>query len=268
MSTYIVGDIQGCFEQLQTLLDHIQFNPKFDQLWCVGDLVNRGPHSLETLRFLKNLPHCICVLGNHDLFLLELMRGHNIQEPHTLKAILAAEDREELITWLRHRPIIHYDENQQILMVHAGIPPSWDFNTALTCAHEVETWLQNENWATQSASLYGDKPDQWDEGLSGMDRLRFMMNALTRIRLCKADGCLNLSNRGALPSKNEGEFPWFERLHPTFDDQTILFGHWSALGEKTQYKNVIGLDTGCVWGNKLTAYRLNDKQFFEVPGYR
>jgi len=266
MSTYAIGDIQGCYDDLQRLLELIEFNPKQDTLWFVGDLVNRGPKSLKVLRFIKSLgEHAIAVMGNHDLHLLAVAHGASkIKAKDTFNDILAAPDREELIQWLRQLPFLHYDSELEVILVHAGLPPQWNLAQARQYANEVETAVQGE---TQFfANMYGDKPKQWSEELRGWDRLRFISNCFTRLRYCDAEGNLDLQKKNS-PTfdtnyKNIAQQPWF--IWPNNRNTQIIFGHWAALGYHANH-NVYALDSGCIWGGALTALRVEDKQVFSSP---
>jgi bis(5'-nucleosyl)-tetraphosphatase (symmetrical) len=273
MSTYAIGDIQGCFNELQHLLEVIRFDPGQDVLWFTGDLVNRGPHSLEVLRFIKQLEErAIVVLGNHDLHLLAVAYGNleHLKSKDTLTAILQAPDREELLEWLRQRPFLHHDPSLGYSLIHAGLPPQWDLSQACQYAHEVEEVLHGERVVDYMNHLYGDKPNQWSEQLTGWGRLRFITNCLTRLRYCTAEGRLALKNKGAPVlehSQLQAEKPWFLWAHRASRESTIIFGHWSTLGFYAA-NGVYGLDTGCLWGGALTALRLEDKEVFRVscPG--
>jgi bis(5'-nucleosyl)-tetraphosphatase (symmetrical) len=273
MSTYAIGDIQGCFNELQHLLEVIRFDPCQDVLWFTGDLVNRGPHSLEVLRFIKQLKErAIVVLGNHDLHLLAVAYGNleHLKPKDTLTAILQAPDREELLEWLRQRPFLHHDPSLGYSLIHAGLPPQWDLSQACQYAHEVEEVLHGERVADYMNHLYGDKPNQWSEQLTGWGRLRFITNCFTRLRYCTAEGRLALKNKGTPLLNNsqpQAEKPWFLWSHRASRESTIIFGHWSTLGFYAA-NGVYGLDTGCLWGGALTALRLEDKQVFNIscPG--
>jgi len=262
MATYALGDIQGCYDQLLQLLERIEFS-QGDQLWVAGDLVNRGPKSLETLRFLKSLGKQVrVVLGNHDLHLLAVHYGKtHLRRSDTLQEILDAPDREELMTWLRHQPLLVVDHELGFAMAHAGIPPAWSLDYALRRSAEVEVVLQSENAETYFANMYGNTPDCWDNSLQSWDRLRVITNYLTRMRFCDAQGKLELKTKGSLDTQPDGYLPWF--AHPReATELPILFGHWAALEGYASDSNVFALDTGCVWGNQLTAMRLEDKQRF------
>lgn len=257
MAIYAIGDIQGCYEPLLRLLKKINFRPKKDQLWLVGDLVNRGPQSLETLRFIKSLGEsAITVLGNHDLHLLAMATNSTAKKHKSLLPILEAHDCDELIDWLRHRPLLHYDKKLGTALVHAGIPARWKIKTALKRAREVEQVLQQNNYATFLISMYGNKPDQWSKKLQGKDRLRFIINAFTRMRYCDINSRLDYDNKLAPGTQPIGLHPWFELPRKKSFSTRIIFGHWSTLGYM-QKKNFIALDTGCVWSDKLTAVRLD-----------
>ncbi len=253
---YAIGDIQGCAEELRALVGRIGFSPDRDQLWLVGDLVNRGPRSLEALRYVRSLgDNAVVVLGNHDLHLLALALGGReaAKRGDTLDEVLAAPDRDELLEWLIHRPLAHFDRGD--LLVHAGLVPQWSVARALALAREVESALRRDARAFLR-QMYGDQPDRWSEDLTGMERLRFVVNVLTRLRVCAADGRVDLKMKGP-PGKARPDFrPWFELPGRASRDARIIFGHWSALGYVSAH-GVIGLDTGCVWGGALTALCLD-----------
>jgi len=269
MATYVIGDIQGCYTELQQLLELVQFDPSQDVLWCTGDLVNRGPHSLEVLRFFKQLKErAVVVLGNHDLHLLAVAYGNEdyLHPRDTLLPILQAADSEELIDWLRHRPVLHHDAQLGFTLIHAGLPPQWNLAQASQCARELETTLRSQQCQTYFAHLYGDKPKQWSEELTGWERLRFITNCFTRLRYCNAEGKLALKNKQAPPLKNNTlhkDKPWFLWEHRASRDLRIVFGHWATLGYYAD-NGVYALDTGCVWGGALTALRLEDEQIFQM----
>ncbi len=270
MSTYAIGDIQGCYTELHRLLEVIQFNPKEDLLWCTGDLVNRGPHSLEVLRFIKQLGNrAITVLGNHDLHLLAVAREHTdyLHPQDTLKPVLQAADGEELIDWLRRRPFLHHDADLGLTLIHAGLPPQWDLLQARQCACEVEETIRGPKYYKYLANLYGDIPDKWSNNLTGWDRLRFITNCFTRLRYCNAKGKLALKKKGPPGTEkfNNGEYiPWFLVPNRASQEMQIIFGHWSTLGYYAG-NGVYALDTGCLWGGMLTALRLEDRMLFQVP---
>lgn len=258
MSTYAIGDIQGCYDELQQLLELIEFNPKKDRLWFAGDLVNRGPKSLETLRFVKGLgDRAITVLGNHDLHLLALWqhKHKHFKSNDSLKPVLAAKDGEELLQWLRYRPLMHYDKKLDYAMLHAGLPPQWSRKKALGYAAEVEEVLRGKKFHEFLGHMYGNKPERWSDNLKGWDRLRFIVNCFTRMRFCHPDGTLDFKHKGALANAPSGYLPWFEIEKRRSRKQRLVFGHWSALG-LLQKDNVNAIDTGCLWGGELTALNL------------
>ncbi len=269
MAVYAVGDIQGCYEPLQRLLDKINFDPSSDRLWAVGDLVNRGPDSLKTLRLLKQLGSAFTsVLGNHDLHFMALATGaFDGGKKKTLKELLEAPDCNELCEWVRTLPILHHEKLEtdvgleEFLMVHAGLAPGWSLNQALAYAKEIETVLLSDRYTTFLKKMYGDEPDIWHDGLTGMKRLRVLTNYFTRIRFCNKETQLNLAIKTGSGTGPKGFKPWYkyQKLSPEI---TILFGHWATLNGVTDTENVFALDTGCVWGRCLTALRLEDKQIF------
>jgi bis(5'-nucleosyl)-tetraphosphatase (symmetrical) len=265
MATYAIGDVQGCFNELMRLLDRIHFDEKKDTLWFAGDMVNRGSQSLDVLRFIKSLgDKHKTVLGNHDLHLLAVAYGSPLHSNDTFDAILTAPDREELIHWLRCRPLFFYDENLGYGIAHAGLAPSWDLHTALRLAHEVEVMLQSASSQFFLKTMYGNQPDYWEENLSGRERLRCIINYFTRMRLCYPNGRLELAYKGLLKDKPDDLVPWFQVPERLNKELKIIFGHWAALGGRTDVPRVYALDTGCVWGNSLTALRLEDEQRFSI----
>lgn len=266
MATYAIGDIQGCFDALQCLLDRCQFDPAQDRLWFVGDLVNRGPQSLETLRFVRGLGDAaVTVLGNHDLYLLMVAadavpkRGRD----DTLDEILAAPDRNELLDWLRRQPLCHWDGSYCV--VHAGLLPAWSADQARALAREVELELAGPDWRRFLQTLWGDEPAAWRDDLTGTARHRVIVNAMTRMRFCSPEGEMEFRAKGELSDAPSGFLPWFDvpgrRSH---DGHTVLVtGHWSALGLFLR-PDLLALDSGCLWGGALTALRLEDRQVFQV----
>ncbi len=273
MATYAIGDIQGCYDEFARLLEQLAFDPAQDRLWSVGDLVNRGPKSLEVLRFFKSLGTCsVVVLGNHDLHLLALASGH--QKPprnNTLNAILQAPDRDELLDWLRHRPLFFRSTKKQVALVHAGLPPQWDCTQAAALAGEVEAALRDPGYQEFLQGLYGNEPSRWRDDLRGMDRLRFIVNGLTRLRYCDAEGTLLLKEKGPPAAQAQDVLPWFRVPGRRSRDERILFGHWSTLGYLAE-DNIWSLDSGCLWGGALTAIRVRRKKAFatialDCPGY-
>ncbi len=259
MALYAIGDVQGCDAQLGALLASLKFSPDRDRLWLVGDLVNRGPESLKVLRRIRALGEAATViLGNHDLHLLAVSLGKaRIRDGDTLDEILAAPDRSALLDWLTTRPLMHEETALNVCMVHAGLPPQWDLSTARNCARDFERALQR-NPGKLFDTLYGDQPDRWDPALQGADRLRFIANCLTRLRYVDSDGRLMLRAKGS-PKKAQSKalVPWFEAPGARWFGSRIIFGHWSTLGFFSN-AHVTGLDTGCVWGDRLTALRLDD----------
>ena len=264
MSIYAIGDLQGCLTPLERLLDKIPFNDNQDQLWFVGDLVNRGPQSLQTLRFVKNIgPRAIAVLGNHDLHLLCVAEGYaKHHSGDTLTEILNAPDRDELLHWVRHCPMLHSDAGYTL--VHAGLLPQWSLTQSQSLAREVETALQAEHYTEFLSVMYGNKPHSWSDDLTGMDRLRVITNAMTRLRLCTPEGEMEFTHKGELKDIPAGYLPWYEAPNRQTVQDRLIFGHWSALGLRLD-SNVLALDTGCLWGGLLTAVRLEDRALFQVP---
>lgn len=263
MSRYVIGDVQGCVEPLKRLLDTLPLGSD-DQLWFTGDLVNRGPHSLEVLRLVKALgPRARTLLGNHDLHLLCVAEGFAKQHKgDTLAEVLDAPDRLELLTWLRSQPLAIQEDG--FLMVHAGVFPTWTSEQTIRLANEVQAFLSSPDYRDFLTVMYGNKPDAWDESLSGFDRLRAIINALTRMRLCSPEGIMNFSHKGELADAPIGLIPWFTVPHRATQYDTVIFGHWSALG-LVMKPNLIGVDTGCLWGRTLTAVRLENREVFSVP---
>jgi bis(5'-nucleosyl)-tetraphosphatase (symmetrical) len=259
MAVYAIGDLQGCYDELRTLLDRLAFDPARDRLWLCGDLVNRGPQSLEVLRFVRGLGEAaVTVLGNHDLHLLAVWLGkhRHFKANDTLAPLLAAPDRDDLLEWLRRRPLLHHDATLGWTLVHAGLPPQWDVATARACAAEVEAALRGSDFHAFIDHMYGNEPHRWDPCLSGWERLRFTVNCLTRLRFCTVDGALSLAHKGA-PARTEGLLPWFQVPGRRSAGERIVFGHWSTLG-LYRGTDVLGIDTGCLWGGALTAARLDD----------
>ncbi|ACE84062.1 symmetrical bis(5'-nucleosyl)-tetraphosphatase [Cellvibrio japonicus] len=255
MATYAIGDIQGCYEPLQCLLEKIDFDTAKDKLWLVGDLINRGPDSLATLRFLYSIRSSLeVVLGNHDLHLLAVYFGLRKQnKSDTLTPILEAPDAPELIHWLRQQKLMHHDATLGYALVHAGIPPIWSLDKALACAREVEDYLRGPDFKTFLAHMYGNQPSVWDDSLQGQERLRLITNYFTRMRFCSADGELELTTKENAAAAPPGFAPWFSFMQRKTRQDRILFGHWAALEGQVSTANVYALDTGCVWGGYLTA---------------
>lgn len=267
MAFYAIGDIQGCHTELCELLDLIGFSPARDRLWLVGDLVNRGPDSLAVLREVMALGDAaVTVLGNHDFHLLTVAAGH--RKPHredTLDAILAAPDRDELIAWLRARPLVVADGG--LAMVHAGFLPSWTVAQAVSLSREVEAMLAGERAHEFLGVLYGDEPSRWSDRLAGYDRLRVVVNACTRLRFCTADDAMQLREKRGPSQTPAGFAPWFEHPSRRSASFAVVCGHWSTL-ELMLAPNVLMLDSGCLWGGTLTAVSLPDRRLYQVPSRR
>jgi bis(5'-nucleosyl)-tetraphosphatase (symmetrical) len=263
MSIYAVGDIQGCYNELEQMLKLIHFDKQKDQLWLVGDLVNRGTGSLQVLRMIKAMGDAaITVLGNHDLHLLAVAAGvAELHHSDTLHEILAAPDREELLTWLRHQRMLHVQGDHVLL--HAGLFPAWSVQQAQALAREVEQNLRAEDYAIFLKKMYGNTPQDWSDSLTGYERLRGITNALTRMRICSPQGAMEFKFKGELPDMPEGFLPWYDVPQRKSADKTVVFGHWSALGLVVK-PNVIALDTGCLWGGELSAIRLEDRKVFQI----
>lgn len=264
MATYAIGDIQGCHTTLLQLLQSIGFSSARDRLWLVGDLINRGPDSLAVLRWARQHAQALhVVLGNHDLHALAVAEGY--VAPHrsdTLQELLAAPDGALLLQWLRGCSLAHGEG--EYLMVHAGVLPQWDAACTLALAAEVEAVLQGADYRDFLAHMYGNHPNHWEDGLHGMGRLRVITNALTRLRVCTPAGEMDFRFKGALPDVPAGLLPWFDVPGRRSAGSTLVFGHWSALGLQLRH-NLIALDTGCLWGGRLTALRLEDRRVYQVP---
>ncbi|MEO8444728.1 MAG: symmetrical bis(5'-nucleosyl)-tetraphosphatase [Gammaproteobacteria bacterium] len=268
MAIYAIGDVQGCCDELEQLLASLRFDRDRDELWFVGDLVNRGPRSLDTLRLVRSFgSQATVVLGNHDIHLIALAFGNRSRAAgRELADVLEAPDGPELVDWLRHRPLAHYRPELNTLMVHAGVPPQWDPLLTVKLAREVEQALRGPHCAEYIRDLYGEEPARWDPALRGQERLRFITNCLTRIRYCAADGTLDLRDNGPPGSQAEGLYPWFEVTGRQASTVRIVFGHWASLG-LLRRENLLGIDTGCVWGRQLTAVRLDGPtRTVSVPG--
>ncbi|MBW8078027.1 MAG: symmetrical bis(5'-nucleosyl)-tetraphosphatase [Gallionella sp.] len=264
MAIYAIGDVQGCYTELLHLLEKISFAPASDELWFVGDLVNRGAESLAVLRLVKSLgDSAITVLGNHDLHLLAVAGGATARHPSdTLDEILAAPDCAELLDWLRQQRMLHVAGDH--VLVHAGLLPGWTVAQAMRLAGEVECELHGDGYAKFLTHMYGNQPNAWDEDLTGYKRLRVITNALTRMRICTQQGEMEFKFKGEQHKIPAGYVPWFDVSQRASQDATVIFGHWSALGLVVQ-DNLIALDTGCLWGGPLTAIRLEDRKIFQVP---
>ncbi len=264
MATYAIGDIQGCYDSLQRLLDLCAFDPATDRLWLVGDLVNRGPQSLETLRLIKSLgPAALTVLGNHDLYLLMVAEGGAKfrGKDDTIQPILDAPDCAELLGWLRRQPLCHTEA--EYCLVHAGLLPQWTAARARELAREVEAQLQGPKYRKFILKLWGSEPAGWSDDLTGWPRLRVIVNAMTRMRFCTPKGIMEFKAKGELTKAPAGHLPWFELPSRKSSDSVLVTGHWSALGLKIT-PNLLALDSGCLWGGHLTALRLEDRRVFQV----
>lgn len=260
MATYAVGDVQGCLEPLKCLLNEVRFNPEQDRLWLLGDLVNRGPQSLETLRYLYGIRHAlVIVLGNHDLHLLAAaQKPERLKKSDTLAAILNAPDRGQLLDWLAQQKLLHHDPLRDIAMVHAGIPPQWTLEKALERAAEVEQVLRDPARRTAYLDgMYGNEPSKWSSSLEGVARLRMITNYFTRMRFCTAEGRLDLKNKEGIDRAPTGYAPWFSHPQRKTRGRKLLFGHWAALEGECKEPDVEALDTGCVWGSRLTLLNVD-----------
>ncbi len=261
MTTYAIGDIQGCFQSLLKLLEKIEFNPTIDTLWLVGDLINRGPQSLEVLRLVSTLPNVVCTLGNHDIHLLGVHFGVRALHPKdTLNSILEAPDRDELMYWLLQQKLFHWDKKAGYAMVHAGIHPTWSFEDAESYSHEISAHLKNPDLNKVKNFLqtaFVDHPNHWSPSLKDPDRSRVIVNCFTRMRVCNQDLSLCLDYKGTIERRPPGMEAWFNcrtwKAH-----EKLIFGHWAALMGDTKHSNLFGIDTGCVWGQRLTALKLED----------
>lgn len=258
MAIYAIGDVQGCVIALEKLLEKIKFDPVDDQVWFCGDLVNRGPDSLKVLRLVRRLgKSAVTVLGNHDLHFLavaEKIRRNRADD--TLKEILKAPDFEDLVFWLRHQPLVHRDRKLKTIMVHAGVYPGWKRRQLTHYSSEVEAVLQSRQYRKFLTNMYGKQPARWDKKLKGWERYRFITNSLTRMRYCSLKGDLNFSEKGPPGTQAQRWIPWYMHPDTKMKSWRIVFGHWSTLGY-LQYQNIISLDSGCVWGEKLTAVQLD-----------
>ncbi len=269
MADYVIGDVQGCYDPLQRLLDVVQFDDKADRLWFVGDLVNRGLESLRVLRFIKQLPlEARITLGNHDIHLLAQLFSNNpwTNEDDTLDEVLKASDGEELGHWLRRQPILYHDFALNVVMCHAGIAPIWDLSTAKELAKELEAALVGDNYVEYLTYIYGNQPNHWSNQLSGIERLRVICNYFTRMRFCNAQGDLVFDYKGTIEAAPVGIYPWYLVPNRLEIEADIVFGHWAALEGRCTHPRIYALDTGCLWGGSLTALRLQDRQLFQVPG--
>jgi bis(5'-nucleosyl)-tetraphosphatase (symmetrical) len=263
VATYAIGDVQGCFEALEKLLDRINFDAARDRLWFVGDLVNRGPDSLATLRFVMGLgERAVTVLGNHDLHLLTVAAGHaKVHRGDTLDEILSAPDRDELLAWLRRQKMMHVEQGWA--MVHAGLLPQWTVGRAFELGREVESVLAGPDYDDLLACMYGNEPHRWDDRLEGYDRLRVIINAMTRLRLCTPDGRMEFRHKSAPRNMPDGYLPWYAIGKRASAGVPLIFGHWSTLGLFAS-DDVVALDSGCLWGNALSALNLDSREITQI----
>jgi len=270
MSTYLIGDIQGCYEPLQRLLEKIRFDPGVDRLWSCGDLVNRGGQSLEVLRLLYQMgPACSVTLGNHDLHLLAADNRHpggNCKN-RELARVLQAADREQLIDWVSSQPLAAYSSRFRVLRVHAGVVPLWTCKQTVALAAEVSHVMNSDKRGKFLKRMYGSRPAKWHDKRKGWTRLRLISNILTRIRFCNARGKVLFKLTGPPGSQPPGFRPWYRHRHRRTRDVTMAFGHWAALGLRTK-KRYLALDSGCVWGGPLTVIRLEDREVIQVKGMK
>jgi bis(5'-nucleosyl)-tetraphosphatase (symmetrical) len=264
MTTYVIGDLQGCFRSLKALLALLNFDSKRERLWFAGDLVNRGPDSLGCLRFVRDLEGAaICVLGNHDLHLLAVAHGVRARGAYdAMQDVLDAPDAPELCDWLRMRPLLHVEG--QVALVHATVPPEWNPETAITATHEVELRLRGPDFKSLLQNMYGDTPSRWSDATDAIERNRFTINAFTRARCFDASGKMNLRFKGPPEELPTGFRPWYDLIHPAWRGKTILAGHWSAAGIR-KGPGYVTVDSGCVWGGSLTAYCIETGKITSVP---
>ncbi|MFI4962496.1 MAG: symmetrical bis(5'-nucleosyl)-tetraphosphatase [Legionellales bacterium] len=271
MADYAIGDLQGCYDPLQRLLELIDFNERSDRLWFVGDLVNRGPDSLAVLRFIHSLPLAPRItLGNHDLHLLGALFGANPRKSDgdTLKEVIQADDAQELGHWLRKQPLLYYSEPLQVVMCHAGIAPLWDLPKAISLAQELEQVLSGDDFKDFLSRMYGNKPDLWSDELQGFERLRCITNYFTRMRYCNTEGRLELAYKGSIAEAKADMIPWYALPGRKKIDADIVFGHWAALKGLSPNPKIHAIDTGSLWGGTLTALRLQDMRRFSVEGHK
>jgi len=261
MSIYAVGDIQGCYTTLRRLLDSVNFDPGSDTLWAAGDLINRGPESLETLKYLQSLKNsCICVLGNHDLHLIAVAVGVRTPRPNdTLEKLLASTEIEQHIDWLRFRPIVHYDDTLKTLMVHAGVPPIWDLDKVLAMSNELQNILKDDDYAKLLPLLFDKSTKQWSNSLNRSERIGLITNYFTQMRYCKLNGHLKLNYKKILkkPDQYSGYLPWFRHPSKLSKNIHVVFGHWASLNGITNTPKYHALDTGCAWDRQLTLINLS-----------
>ncbi|WWP00562.1 MAG: bis(5'-nucleosyl)-tetraphosphatase (symmetrical) ApaH [Candidatus Dasytiphilus stammeri] len=270
MATYLIGDIHGCYQELCAILAQVNFDTRRDTLWLTGDLVARGPQSIQVLRYIRSLgTNARIVLGNHDLNLLAEYYGKNITQFNQfyLKVLIESSDGDEIINWLRHQPLLQFDKENKLIMTHAGILPQWDLSTAKKCAREVELILSSNDYLYFLHNMYGNMPNYWSEQLSGMARLRFITNVLTRMRYCLSNGQLDMICKKPPYLAPAYLKPWFKissSMLGEYSDYTIIFGHWASLNGNTP-KGIICLDTGCCWGGSLTMLCWENKSLVIQP---
>ncbi|UVK77803.1 MAG: diadenosine tetraphosphatase [Sodalis sp. Fse] len=270
MSLYLIGDVHGCYYELKTILSQVHFDPALDMLWLTGDLVARGPDSLEVLRLVHGLGDSVrIVLGNHDLHLLAVYAGISHNKPiDRITPLLKAPDANELINWLRCQPFLQVDEKKKLIMVHAGISPQWNIELAQQCAREVEDILASDNYPLFLDAMYGDMPNNWSTKLNGLERLRFSTNVFTRIRYCFPNGQLEMNCKDT-PEKAPAPLrPWFNLPGSVPKRYSIVFGHWASLMGQGTPAGIYGLDTSCCWGYELTLLRWEDKKFIRQSSNR
>lgn len=270
MSTYLIGDVHGCLDELLALLVQVNFDPQQDTLWLTGDLVARGPDSLDVLRYVRSLGSAVrMVLGNHDLHLLAVYAGISRNKPKDrITPLLEAADADELINWLRRQPVLQVDDELKLIMAHAGITPQWDIETAKICAREVEMVLSSDSYPLFLDAMYGDMPNNWSPELTGLARLRFSTNALTRMRFCFPNGQLDMICKDTPDNAPAPLKPWFDLPRRVDPEYSIIFGHWASLEGKGVPEGIYGLDTGCCWGGDLTLLRWEDKRYFTQHSFK
>ena len=267
MATYAVGDVQGCFVEFCELLERIHFDVSHDRLWLLGDLVNRGPESLEVLRLVRSFGDAaVTVLGNHDLHLLAIhLGGHNLTRTDTFSDVLIADDIEDIADWLRQQPVLVRDDELGYVMTHAGIPHIWSLEKTECLAHELETIIRGDHHIVFFEIMYGNKPDIWSDELQGMDRWRSITNYVTRMRLIDERGRLDFSRKDIVANAPREWSPWYELRTANPLPLKLLFGHWAAIEGQTGCDEILALDTGCVWGRELTAICLESGKYIRVP---
>ncbi|MDU8924720.1 bis(5'-nucleosyl)-tetraphosphatase (symmetrical) ApaH [Pasteurellaceae bacterium LIM206] len=270
MATYFVGDLHGCYDELRLLLDRVHFDPSRDKLYLVGDLVARGDKSLECLRLVKSLGESAqTVLGNHDLHLLATAFGiKKVKERDRVMPIFEAPDFAELIDWLRRQPLLVHSAEADFVMVHAGISPDWDLATAKACAAEVERVLRHGDYLGLLREMYANQPDHWSANLTGIDRLRYIINVFTRMRFCYRDHRLDFDCKLPVEQAPAELVPWFDLDNPFYRQTPIVFGHWASLVDSPTPADIYALDTGCVWNNRMTMLRWEDKRYFVQPAVK